>query len=127
MILTQNYWFGQICSQNSNVPNVYEFRHSELTEYIKFVQVIWNSKLDPKFQIWTDLVPRFKYNLIFMKFGIQRRQNTLILNILFGNYDLVPNFGPTIKVLSNFMKFGIKNKWNILIDIQCLDSRQISF
>ena len=62
-----------------------------------------------------------------MKFGIQHRENTLILNILFGNDDLVSNFGSTIEVLSNFMKFGTKNKWNILIDIHCLDSGQISF
>ena len=52
-----------------------------------------------------------------MKFLIQRRENMRILNILFGNDDLVPNFGPTInEVLSNFKKFGTKNKWNILID-----------
>ena len=42
-----------------------------------------------------------------MKFGIQSRENTLVLNMLFGIDDLVPNF----------MKFGTKNKWNILIDI----------
>ena len=53
------------------------------------------------------MVPRFKRNLIFMKFGIQRRENTLVLNILFGNVDLVPNFVPTIR---DFMKFGTKNK-----------------
>ena len=46
------------------------------------------------------MVPRFKYDLIFMKFGIQSRQNTLILNKLFGIDDLVPSFGPTMKVLS---------------------------
>ena len=46
----------------------------------------------------------------------------LILNILFGIDDLLPNFGPTIKVISDFMKFGTRNKWNILIDIDCLDS-----
>ena len=62
-----------------------------------------------------------------MKFGIQSRENTLILNIQFENDNLVPNFGPTIEVLSDFMKFVTKNKWNILIDIQCLDSGQISF
>ena len=62
-----------------------------------------------------------------MKFGIQGRENTLILNILFGIDDLVPKFGPTIEVLSDFMKSGTKNKWNILIDIHCLDSGQISF
>ena len=40
-----------------------------------------------------------------MKFGIQSRENTLILNILFGIDDLVPNFGPTMEVLSDFVKF----------------------
>ena len=88
--------------------NVYEFGHSELIEYINSVKVIWNSILDPKFQIWADLVPRFK--------------NTLILNILSGNDDLVPNFGLTIEVLSNFMKFDTNNKRSILIDIHCLES-----
>ena len=88
---------------------------------------MWNTKLDPKFKIWADLVPRFKYNLIFMKFGIQSRENTLILNMLFGIDDFVPNFGPTIEVPDGFMKFGTKNKWNILIDIYYLDSGQISF
>ena len=87
----------------------------------------WNSKLDPKFHIWADLVSSFQYNLIFMKIGIQHRENTLILNILFENYYLVPNFGPTIEKLNKLMKFGTKNKWNILIDIHCLDSGQISF
>ena len=48
-----------------------------------------------------------------MKFGIQSRENTLILNTLFGIDDLVPNFGPTMEVLSDFMKFDTKNKWNI--------------
>ena len=62
-----------------------------------------------------------------MKFAIQSKENTLILNILFGNDDLVPNFDYTIEVLNDFMKFGNKNKWNILIDIYCLDSGQISF
>ena len=62
-----------------------------------------------------------------MKFGIQGRENTLILNILFGTDDLVPNFGPTMEVLSDFLKFGTNNKWNIRIDIHCLDSEQISF
>ena len=62
-----------------------------------------------------------------MKFGIQSRGNMLILNILFGIDDIVPNVGPTLGVLSDFMKFGTKNKWNILIDIHCLDSGQISF
>ena len=56
-----------------------------------------------------------------MKFGIQSRENTLILNIIFGIDDLVPNFGPTMEVLSDFVKFGTKNKWNIRIDIHCLD------
>ena len=37
--------------------------------------------------------------------------------MLFGIDDLVPDFGPTIEVLSDFMKFGTKSKWNILIDI----------
>ena len=55
----------------------------------------------------------FKYDLIFMKFGLQSRQSTLILNTLFGIDDLVPNFGPTMKVLSKFKKFGSKDKWNI--------------
>ena len=45
-----------------------------------------------------------------MKFGIQSRENTLILNILFGIDDLVPKFGPTIEVLNDFMKFGTKKK-----------------
>ena len=67
--------------------------------------------------MWADLVPCFKYNLILMKFGIQSRENTLVLNMLFGIDNLVPNFGPTIEVLSNFMKFGTKSKWSILIDI----------
>ena len=44
-----------------------------------------------------------------MKFGIQSRQNTLILNILFGIDDPVPNFSPTMEVLRE----------------HCLDSRQI--
>ena len=57
-----------------------------------------------------------------MKFCIQNRENTLILNILFGNDNLVQNFGQTIKVLDDFMKFGTKTKWNILKDIHCLDS-----
>ena len=59
--------------------------------------------------------------LFFLKFGIQNRENTFILNIIFGIDDLVPNFGPTIEVLRDFMKFGTKNKWNILIDNHCLD------
>ena len=62
-----------------------------------------------------------------MAFCVQNRENTLILNILFGVDDLAPIFGPTIEVLSDFMKFGTKNKWNIWIDIHCLDSGQISF
>ena len=37
MILTQNYRFGQIWFQNWNVRKVYEFRHSELIEYINFI------------------------------------------------------------------------------------------
>ena len=52
-----------------------------------------------------------------MKFGIHGRENTLVLNMLFGIDDLVLNFGPTIEVLSDFMKFGTNNEWNILIDI----------
>ena len=52
-----------------------------------------------------------------MKFGIQTRENTLILDTLFGTDNLVPNFGPRIEVLSDFMKFGTKTKWNIRIDI----------
>ena len=62
-----------------------------------------------------------------MKFGIQSRENMLILNILFGIRDLFPNFGPKIGVLSDLMNFGTKNKWNILINVLCLDSRKISF
>ena len=62
-----------------------------------------------------------------MNFGIQSRENTLILDILFGIADLVPNVGPIMEVLSNFMKFGTKNKWNIQTDIHCLDSGQIAF
>ena len=42
---------------------------------------------------------------------------TLILNILFGIDDLVPNFDPTIELLRDFMKFDTRNKWNTLIDI----------
>ena len=45
-----------------------------------------------------------------MKFGIQGRQNTLILNKLFGIDDLVPNFGSAMKVFSKFKKFGTENK-----------------
>ena len=67
------------------------------------------------------MVPRFKHNLIFTKFGNQNRENTLILNILFGIDDLVPNFGPAVELLSDFIKVGTKNNWNILIDILCLD------
>ena len=59
-------------------------------------------------QIWEDLVPRFRYNLIFMKFGIQNIENTLILNIIFGIDNLVPNFGPTIEVFSDFMKLALR-------------------
>ena len=71
--------------------------------------------------------PCFKYDLIFMKFGLQSRQNTLILNTLFGIDDLVPKFGPTMKVPSKFKKFGSENKWNIRIDIHCVDSGQFYF
>ena len=53
--------------------------------------------------------PTFQINLVFMKFGIQSRENMLILNILFGIDDLVLNFGPTMEVLIDFMKFGTKN------------------
>ena len=60
-----------------------------------------------------------------MKFGIQNRENTLILNIIIGTDDLVPNFDPALEVLSGSMKFGTMNKWNIPIDIHCLDSVQI--
>ena len=35
-VLTQNYEFRQIRSQNWNVSNVYEFWHSELIEYNNF-------------------------------------------------------------------------------------------
>ena len=45
-----------------------------------------------------------------MKLDIQSKDNTLILNILFGIDDLLPKFGPTMEVLSDFMKFGTKNK-----------------
>ena len=62
-----------------------------------------------------------------MKFGIQNRKNTLILNIIIGTDDLVPNFDPALEVLSDSMKFGTMNKWNIPIDIHCLDSVQIKF
>ena len=62
-----------------------------------------------------------------MKFGIQSRENTLILNTLFGIDDLVPNFGPTMDVLRDFMKFDTKKKRNIRTDMYCLDSGQISF
>ena len=57
-----------------------------------------------------------------MKLGFQSKENTLILNILFGTDDLVPNFGPTIEVISDFMKFSATNKWNIRTDFHCLDS-----
>ena len=45
-----------------------------------------------------------------MEFGIQNRENTLILNIVFEVDNLVSNFGPTIEVLNDFMKFGTKIK-----------------
>ena len=61
-----------------------------------------------------------------MNFDIQSRENTQILNIIFGIDDLVPNFGTSMEVLSDFMKFINKNKWNIRIDIHCLDSEKIS-
>ena len=124
MILTQNYGFRQIWSQNYAVFTNFD---TQPIDYINFELVNCNLKLDPKFQIWADLVPHSKYNLIFMKFGILSRENTLIVNIVFRTDDLVPNVCPTIKVLSNFTKFGTKDKWNILIDIPCLDSGQISF
>ena len=62
-----------------------------------------------------------------MKSSIQSRQNALILNILFGIDDLVPNLGPIMEVVSDVIKFGTKNKWNIQNDIHCPDSGQISF
>ena len=62
-----------------------------------------------------------------MKFDIQNRENMLILNITLRIDDLVRNFGHPIDVLSNLMKFGAKNKWNILTDIHCQESGQISF
>ena len=62
-----------------------------------------------------------------MKFGIQSGENMLILNIIFGIDDLVPNFGPTIEVHSDFMKFGTKNKRNLLIDIHCLTLGKFHF
>ena len=74
-------------------------------------------KLAPEFQISAYLASRFKYNLIFMKFGFQSRENTIVWNILFGIDDLDPHFGFTIEVLN---KFVTKNKQNILIDIHCL-------
>ena len=45
-----------------------------------------------------------------MDFGIQSRENMLILNILFGIDNLILNFGPAMEVLIDFMKFGTKNK-----------------
>ena len=99
---------------------------SEIVEYI-INKVIWNSKLDLKFQSWADLDPSFKRDLIFMMFGIHSRQNTLMLNTLFGIDDLVPNFGPTMKLLSKFKKFCTKNTQNIRIDIHCLDSGEFHF
>ena len=79
-----------------------------------------------KFQIWADLVPRFKYP-IFMRYDIQSRENTLVLNMLFVIDDLISNFGPAIEELSDFMKFRTKNKWSILINIHCRGTGQISF
>ena len=84
-------------------------------------------KVEPKFQIWVDMHLCFKYDVIFMKFGLQSRQSTLILNTLFGIDDLVPNFGPTMKLLSKFKKFCTKNTQNIRIDIHCLDSGEFHF
>ena len=52
-----------------------------------------------------------------MKFGIQSKENTVVLNMLFGIVDFVQNCGPAIELLGDFMKFGTKNKWSILIDI----------
>ena len=52
---------------------------------------------------------------------------TLILNIIFVIDDLVPNFGPTIKVLTDFMKFDTKIKWYIVIGIHCLYFEKTSF
>ena len=43
-----------------------------------------------------------------MKFGIQRKDNMLILNILFGIDDLDPSFGPIIEELNDFMKFALR-------------------
>ena len=34
-----------------------------------------------------------------MKLGIQSRGNMLMLNLLFGIDDIVPNVGPTIEIL----------------------------
>ena len=62
-----------------------------------------------------------------MKVSIQSREKALIFNILFGIDDLPSSFGPTNEVLSDFMKFSTKSKWNILINIHCLDTGQISF
>ena len=45
-----------------------------------------------------------------MKFGIQNRDNKLVLNMLFRIDDFVPHFGPAIEVLSDFMKFGTRNE-----------------
>ena len=108
IILTQDYRFRQISSQNWNMHNV--FWYSELVEYINIYKLfgIQNLTQNSRFgQIWSHVSYMI---LFFMKFGIQSRQNTIILNTLFGIGDLVPNFGPTMKVLSKLRKFGTKNK-----------------
>ena len=61
----------------------------------------------------------FQIQPYFYEVWYSDKENTLILNILFGIDVLVPNLGPTMEVLSDFMKFGTRNKWNIRIDIHC--------
>ena len=105
--LTQDYRFGQIWSQNWNMHNV--FWYSELVEYINIYKLfgIQNLTQNSRFgQIWSHVS---YYDLIFMKFGIQSRQNTIILNTPFGIGDLVPNFGPTQwKYLANLGSLALR-------------------
>ena len=91
IILTQNYKFVWIWSENWNVFNVYEFWHSELIEYDNFYKLYGILDLG-------RFGSALKYNIILL--GIHCRENGLILNILFGIDDLVPNFGPAMEVLS---------------------------
>ena len=44
-----------------------------------------------------------------MKFGIQSRENLLILKMLVRIDGLDPKFVPTTETLNNFMKFGTNN------------------